>query len=39
VPFSVGSVPAQQKAAPQTDANGEAVQPAKARETTEKKSG
>jgi len=39
VPFSVGSVPAQQKAAPQTDAAGEAVQPAKARETTEKKSG
>ena len=38
VPFSVGSVPAQQKAAPQTDAAGQPVQPAKARETTEKKS-
>jgi hypothetical protein len=39
VPFSVGSVPAQQKAAPQTDASGQAVQPAKAQETTQKKSG
>jgi hypothetical protein len=34
VPFVVGDVPAQQKPAPQTDASGEAVQPAKARETT-----
>jgi hypothetical protein len=34
VPFVVGNAPAQQKPAPQTDANGEAVQPAKARETT-----
>jgi hypothetical protein len=34
IPFSVGNVPAQQKAAPQTDAAGEAVQPAKAQETT-----
>ena len=34
VPFVVGNVPAQQKPAPQTDASGEAVQPAKARETT-----
>jgi hypothetical protein len=34
IPFSVGNVPAQQKAAPQTDASGEAVQPAKAQETT-----
>jgi len=32
-------VPVQQKAAPQTDASGEAVQPAKAQETTEKKKG
>lgn len=39
VPFAVGSVPAQQKAAPQTDASGQAVQPAKAEETTQKKSG
>jgi hypothetical protein len=39
VPFAVGSVPAQQKVAPQTDASGQAVQPAKAKETTEKKSG
>ena len=39
VPFSVGTVPVQQKAAPQTDASGEAVQPAKAQETTEKKKG
>jgi hypothetical protein len=34
VPFVVGNAPAQQKPAPQTDASGEAVQPAKARETT-----
>ena len=34
VPFVVGNVPAQQKAAPQTDAAGEPIQPAKARETT-----
>jgi hypothetical protein len=34
IPFSVGNVPAQQKAPPQTDAAGEAVQPAKAQETT-----
>lgn len=34
VPFVVGNVPAQQKAAPQTDASGEPVQPAKAQETT-----
>jgi hypothetical protein len=34
IPFAVGNVPAQQKAAPQTDASGEAVQPAKAQETT-----
>jgi hypothetical protein len=34
VPFVVGNVPAQQKAAPQTDASGEPVQPAKALETT-----
>jgi hypothetical protein len=34
VPFVVGNVPAQQKPAPQTDASGEAVQPAKANETT-----
>ena len=33
IPFAVGNVPAQQKPAPQTDASGEAVQPAKARET------
>ena len=38
VPFSVGNVAAQQqKAAPQTDASGQAVQPMKAQETTEKK--
>ena len=34
VPFVVGNVPAEQKPAPQTDAAGEAVQPAKAKETT-----
>jgi hypothetical protein len=34
VPFVVGNVPAQQKPAPQTDGSGEAVQPAKAKETT-----
>jgi hypothetical protein len=34
IPFVVGNVPAQQKAAPQTDAVGEPIQPAKARETT-----
>jgi len=34
VPFVVGNVPAEQKPAPQTDASGEAVQPAKAKETT-----
>jgi hypothetical protein len=34
VPFVVGNVPAQQKPAPQTDDSGEAVQPAKAKETT-----
>jgi hypothetical protein len=34
IPFVVGNVPAQQKAAPQTDAAGEPVQPAKAKETT-----
>ena len=34
IPFVVGNVPAQQKAAPQTDASGEAIQPAKAKETT-----
>jgi hypothetical protein len=34
IPFAVGSPAAKQKAAPQTDASGEAVQPAKARETT-----
>jgi hypothetical protein len=39
VPFAVGNVPAQQKAAPQTDASGQAVQPARAQETTQKKSG
>jgi hypothetical protein len=33
IPFSVGNVPAQQKAAPQTDASGQPVQPAKAQET------
>jgi hypothetical protein len=36
IPFAVGNVPAQQKAAPQTDAAGQAVQPAKAQETTKK---
>ena len=36
VPFVVGNVPAQQKAAPQTDASGQAMQPAKAQETTKK---
>lgn len=34
IPFAVGNVPAQQKPAPQTDASGQPVQPAKARETT-----
>ncbi len=34
IPFAVGNVPAQQKAAPQTDAAGQPVQPAKAQETT-----
>jgi len=34
IPFVVGNVPAQEKPAPQTDASGEAVQPAKAKETT-----
>ena len=34
IPFVVGNVPAQQKPAPATDAAGEAVQPAKAKETT-----
>lgn len=34
IPFVVGNVPVQQKAAPQTDASGEAIQPAKAQETT-----
>ena len=34
VPFVVGNVPAQQKAAPQTDESGAPVQPAKAQETT-----
>jgi hypothetical protein len=34
IPFVVGNVPAQQKPAPQTDAAGEPIQPAKARETT-----
>jgi hypothetical protein len=34
IPFAVGNVPAQQKAAPQTDAAGEPIQPAKAQETT-----
>lgn len=37
IPFAVGNVPAQQKPAPQTDASGQPVQPAKAQET--KKSG
>jgi hypothetical protein len=40
VPFSVGSVAVQQqKTAPQTDASGQPVQPTKAQETTQKKSG
>jgi hypothetical protein len=34
IPFAVGNVPAQQKPAPQRDAAGEPIQPAKARETT-----
>ena len=34
IPFVVGTVPVQQKAAPQTDAAGEPIQPAKAQETT-----
>jgi hypothetical protein len=34
IPFVVGNVPVQQKAAPQTDAAGEPIQPAKAQETT-----
>ncbi len=35
IPFAVGNVlPAQQKTAPQTDAAGEAIQPAKGQETT-----
>jgi hypothetical protein len=34
IPFVVGNVPAQQKAAPQIDAAGEPIQPAKAQETT-----
>lgn len=34
IPLAVGNVPVQQKAAPQTDASGEAIQPAKAQETT-----
>lgn len=34
IPFAVGNVPAQQKPAPQTDASGQPVQPAKAQETT-----
>ncbi len=33
IPFAVGTVPVQQKAAPQTDASGEAIQPVKAKET------
>ncbi len=33
IPFAVGNVPAQQKPAPQTDASGQPVQPAKAQET------
>ena len=39
VPFAVGNVAAKQKEPPQTDAAGEAVQPSKAQETTQKKSG
>lgn len=34
IPFAVGDVPSQQKAAPQTDAAGEPIQPMKARETS-----
>jgi hypothetical protein len=34
IPLSVGTIPVQQKAAPQTDASGEPIQPAKAQETT-----
>ena len=34
IPFVVGTAPVQQKAAPQTDAAGEPIQPAKAQETT-----
>jgi hypothetical protein len=34
IPFAVGNVPAQQKPAPQTDASGEPIQPANAKETT-----
>jgi hypothetical protein len=34
IPLAVGNVPAKQKAPPQTDAAGEAIQPAKAQETT-----
>jgi hypothetical protein len=34
VPFVVGNVPAQEKPAPQTDPAGEAIQPAKGKETT-----
>lgn len=33
IPFAVGNVPAQQKPAPQTDASGQPVQPAKAQES------
>ena len=34
IPLAVGTIPAKQKAAPQTDASGEPIQPAKAQETT-----
>ena len=34
IPFVVGNVPVQQKAAPQTDGAGEPIQPAKGQETT-----
>lgn len=34
VPFVVGNMPAQQKAAPQKEASGQAIQPMKAQETT-----
>ena len=34
IPFVVGNVPVQKKAAPQTDAAGEPIQPAKGQETT-----